>query len=235
MFIGHFGVGLAAKSVDRRPSLGTFFMAAQFIDLLWPVLLLFGLEKVEIDPGNTAVTPLNFVSYPISHSLLGVVIWSVLFGAVYYAVRKHLKSALLMGVLVLSHWLLDLVVHRPDLPLTPFGDAKYGLGLWNSPAAAVIVEGLIFAAGIWIYARSTRAANKTGRWAMWGLFAFLALVYAMNLLGPPPDSADAIGYVGLSQWLIVGWGYWIDRNRTAPYSHQAEPPTSRIRESPSLR
>ena len=215
MFIGHFGAGLAAKSADDNPSLGTFFIAAQFLDLLWPVLLLLGLERVEVDPGNTAITPLNFVSYPISHSLLGVVGWSALFGLVYYAIRKQGKTALLLGGTVLSHWVLDLLVHRPDLPLEPWGGEKVGFGLWNEPVAAVTVELLIFGAGIWLYVRSTRAANKIGVLAMWALFAFLGLVYAMNLLGPPPPSAAPIPYMGLAMWIIVAWGYWVDRNRTA--------------------
>ena len=215
MFIGHFGAGLAAKSADDKPSLGTFFIAAQFLDLLWPVLLLLGVERVEVDPGNTVITPLNFVSYPISHSLLAVVGWSTLFGLVYYAVRRRGKSALLLGGVVLSHWVLDLIVHRPDLPLEPWGGEKVGLGLWNAPVAAVLIELFIFGAGIWLYARATRASNKIGVFAMWALFAFLGLVYAMNLLGPPPPSTAPIPYMGLAMWLIVAWGYWVDRNRTA--------------------
>ena len=215
MFIGHFGVGFGAKKIDTRPSLGTFFLAAQFADLLWPFLLILGIEKVEIKPGISAMNPLDFVHYPFTHSLLFIIIWGVLFGAVYFFFKKNLKSAILLGVLVVSHWVLDLIVHIPDLPLYPGSALKVGFGLWNSIAATVIVEGLIFLGGVYLYFKSTKAENKKGTFALWSLVIFLILVYVMNIIGPPPDSAQAIGYVGLSQWLIIAWGYWIDRNRKA--------------------
>lgn len=129
MFIGHFGAGLAAKKIDHRPSLGTLFIAAQWIDLIWPIFLLLGLEKVQIEPGNTAFTPLNFIYYPFTHSLLGVIIWSFLIGGLYYFFKKNLKGSLLLGGLVLSHWVLDLITHRPDLPILPGFTLKVGLGL----------------------------------------------------------------------------------------------------------
>ena len=94
MFIAHFGTGFAAKKIVHRTSLGTLFLAAQFIDLIWPILLLFGIEKVVIDPGNTAVTPLNFVHYPVTHSLFGVLIWAILFGIVYYLIKKNVKASI---------------------------------------------------------------------------------------------------------------------------------------------
>ena len=213
MFIGHFGVGLAAKKIDKKPSLGTLFMASQFIDLLWPVFLLFGIEKVKIDPGNTALTPLNFIYYPFSHSFFAVLIWSVLFGLVYYFVKKNLRSSILVGSLVMSHWFLDLIVHRPDLPLLPWSELKVGLGLWNHVLIAIIVELLIFAIGAYLYLKVTKAANKKGSITLWSLLAFLILVYFMNVFGDPPPSEGPIGYVGLSMWLLVAWGYWIDRNR----------------------
>ncbi len=119
MFVGHFGVGLGLKTVVPAVSLGTLFLAAQFIDLLWPSLLLVGLEHVEIAPGITRVTPLDFVNYPISHSLLAVLGWAVLFALTYLLTRRHRLGAVICGVAVLSHWLLDLVTHRPDLPLYP--------------------------------------------------------------------------------------------------------------------
>ncbi|MGB5848714.1 MAG: hypothetical protein WBH40_09520, partial [Ignavibacteriaceae bacterium] len=106
MFIGHFGVGFAAKKFVKKTSLGTLFLATQFIDLLWPFFVIFGIEKVAIDPGNTAFTPLDFIYYPFSHSLLGVLIWAILFGVVYYFIIKDLKTSLILGILVLSHWIL---------------------------------------------------------------------------------------------------------------------------------
>lgn len=215
MFIGHFGVGLGAKSIDKRISLGTLFFASQFIDLLWPILLLLGFESVRIEAGNTAVTPLNFISYPISHSMFGVLIWGILFGFVYYLIKKNLRGSILLGVLVFSHWLLDFLTHRPDLQLFPWSDYKVGLGLWNSFAGTVIIEGLIFAVGIFIYLKSVALQNNAKKVWFWSLVVFLAAVYFMNLFGPPPPSEEPIAYIGLTQWLLVVWAYWIDRSDKA--------------------
>jgi len=213
MFIGHYGVGLAAKKLDNRPSLGTLFFASQFIDLLWPIFLLLGVEKVAIDPGNTAFTPLNFIYYPFSHGFVSVLIWAVLFGAVYYAFRKKIKTSLLLGGLVLSHWILDFFTHRPDLPLLFGNHLKVGLGLWNSVILSILVEGSIFIIGAYLYFKATRAENKKGQIGLWSLLIFLGIVYVMNVFGPPPPSVEPIAIVGLFQWLIVAWAYWIDRNR----------------------
>lgn len=213
MFIGHFGAGLAAKKIDKKPSLGTLFIASQFIDLLWPILILFNLENVAIDPGNTAFTPLNFISYPISHSFFGVLIWSLLFGLVYYLVKKNLKNSVLLGCLVMSHWILDLITHRPDLQLVPWSELRVGLGLWNSVLFTMIVEGLIFVAGCYFYLTSTKAKNKKGSIGIWSLLVFLVLVYFMNIFSSPPPSAVAIGIAGMFQWLFVIWAYWADKNR----------------------
>ncbi|HEX6361785.1 MAG TPA: hypothetical protein VFZ93_02430, partial [Albitalea sp.] len=130
MFIGHFGVGFAAKRVAPAVSLGTLFLAAQFIDLLWPTLLLAGVERVEIRPG--ANPPLAFVHYPVSHSLVAVLGWAALIGGLHFGLRRRLRAALVVGAAVLSHWVLDLLVHEPDLPLAP-GAARVGLGLWHWP------------------------------------------------------------------------------------------------------
>lgn len=213
MFIGHFGVGFGAKKIDDKPSLGTLFFAAQFVDLLWPFLLILGIEKVKLSPGISAFNPLDFTYYPFTHSLLGAIFWALLFGAFYFLLKKNIKSAILLGVLVISHWVLDLIVHIPDLPLFPGIDVKVGFGLWNSIPLTIIVEGLIFILGTFLYFRSTEAKNKTGKVALWSLVIFLVVVYILNVFGPPPESADVIGYVALSQWILIAWGYWIDRNR----------------------
>lgn len=222
MFIGHFALGFAAKRVDHSPSLGTAFLATQFIDLLWPLFLLTGLERVSIEPGNTAATPLNFISYPYSHSLLAVVIWAALFGGVYYALKKNRKGALLLAGLVISHWVLDLVTHRPDLPLSFSESTKVGLGLWHQKTVSLIVEALLFAGGVYLYGSSTRPRNKWGRIALWSFVAFIAIIYAMNAVGDPPPSVEAIAYVGLTQWLFIAWGYWIDHHRT-PFNREPSP------------
>jgi hypothetical protein len=215
MFIGHFGLGLAAKKLNPRPSLGTYFLAAQFIDLLWPFFLLLGWEKVAIQPGNTAFTPLDFISYPYSHSFLAVLIWAFLFGTVYYSLRKDKTTALLLALLVVSHWLLDLLTHRPDLPLSFSGSIKLGLGLWNYKVATLVVEIFIFLSGSYLYASATKAKNKTGLYAFGGLIIFLLALYLMSAFGSPPPDVKSIGYVGVSQWLLIAWGYWVDKNREA--------------------
>jgi len=133
---------------------------------------------------------------------------------VYHIIRKDIKSPLWLGLLVISHWILDLITHRPDLPLMPAsGSIKVGMGLWSSLAATLVVEGLIFSAGVYLYLRATRTRDKTGIYAFWGLIAFLVIIYVNNLFGPPPPSVEPIGYVGLAQWLFIAWGYWIDRHR----------------------
>lgn len=215
LFIGHFGLGFAARRAAPRISLGTAFFAAQFLDLLWPTLLLLGLESVRIAPGATTVTPFVFERYPISHSLLAVLLWALAFGAVHLVWRRNLRTAALLAALVLSHWLLDALVHIPDLPLVPGGDARAGLGLWQSHIATLLVEVPLFAAGVWLYTRGTRPLDRAGRYGLVGLVALLAVIYAGNLFGPPPDSVAAIAWVGHAQWLLVLWAWWVDRHRTS--------------------
>jgi hypothetical protein len=213
MFIGHFGVGFGAKAAARNVSLGTLLLAAQFLDLLWPTLLLLGVETVEIRPGATVLTPLDFTSYPISHSLVMVLLWGLLFMMIYRLISKKSAAAIVVGLLVVSHWLLDLLVHRPDLPLYPGDSPHVGLGLWNMPVEAHILEGLIFGVGLFFYLRTTRSKNPVGRWSMWGLVVFLVGIHISNMIGPPPPSVTAVAWVSQLQWLIVLWGYWVDRNR----------------------
>jgi len=215
MFIGHFGVGFGAKAAAPRTSLGTLFLAAQFVDLLWPTTLLLGLEHVAVVPGITLVTPLDFTDYPITHSLLAVVVWAALFAGVYFLAKRYRIGAVVCGLAVISHWVLDLLVHRPDLPLAPGGSTRLGLGLWNSVPATLALEIGIFSLGLFFYLRSTRAVDRTGSVALWLLVGFLGLVYAGNVFGPPPPSATAIAWAGQSQWLLVAWAYWIDRHRIA--------------------
>jgi membrane-bound metal-dependent hydrolase YbcI (DUF457 family) len=212
MFIGHHAAAFAAKRVAPRVSLGTLFAAALLVDLIWPVLLLLGLEHVRIAPGITAFTPLDFYDYPITHSLLAVLGWSVAAAVIYRLVRKSTPDALVVGAAVLSHWVLDFVTHRPDLPLWP-GGPKVGLGLWQSVPATIVVEVALFVVTLVLYLRMTRARDRRGSIALWTLVGFLAVVYAANLVSPPPPDAKAIGWVGLAQWLFVPWGAWIDRHR----------------------
>jgi len=212
MYIGHFAVGFAAKRLAPAVSLGTLFLAAQFIDLVWPTLLLLGVERVAIAPGHTAFTPLDFVHYPWTHSLFAVLNWGLLVGVTYFLIRHDRRNAFILGLLVVSHWVLDFITHAPDLPLWPGGE-RVGLGLWNSVAATLVLEIGMFVLAVLIYLRSTRARDAIGRWALWALIAFLGFTYAANQLGPPPPDVMAIAWVGHAQWLLVAWGWWIDRHR----------------------
>lgn len=214
MFIGHIAVALGAKNVAPKASLGTLIMSAQFVDLLWPMFLILGVEHVRIAPGNTAVTPLDFYDYPISHSLVTGIGWAVLFGLIYFGVKKYKTGAIVLGLAVFSHWILDFVSHRPDLPIAPGLPTYLGLGLWYSRPSTIIVEGLMFLAGIFLYVRSTRATDRIGKIAFWAFIGFLVIVWMGNTFGPPPPDVSSLGYVGLSLWLLVAWGYWIDRHRT---------------------
>lgn len=213
MFIGHYALGFSGKRIDKGPSLGTMFLAVQWLDLVWPFLVLAGVEKVSIDPGNTVLTPLNFESYPWSHSMLMALGWGILFAIIYFARTKNRRGSLLLFFLVFSHWVLDFVTHRPDLQLTPFADTRVGLGLWNYKWVEVVIETALFIAGIYIYSRLVKAKNKTGQWALWSLITFLVAVHFMNVFGPPPPSVEMVAWAGISQWLLVAWGYWIDNKR----------------------
>jgi len=215
VFIGHFAVAFAAKRIAPGVSLGTLFLAAQLADLIWPLLVLRGIEIVAIRPGITAMTPLDFIHYPYSHSLLALAAWSVLLGGVYLLRhRPAATAALVIAAVALSHWLLDVISHRPDMPLTLTGPTRIGLGLWNSIPATIVVEGLMFAAGVALYARGTDARNGIGRNGFVALVAFLALVYLASAFGPPPPSPAAVAWTAQAIWLLVAWAYWVDRNRS---------------------
>jgi len=216
MFIGHFALGFGAKKAAPEVSLGTLFLACQFADLLWPSLVLAGIETVEVQPGNTVVTPLNFTHYPYSHSLVAMLVWAVLGALGYMAFRRsRLQAALVIGALVLSHWVLDVLTHRPDLPITLTGTGRLGLGLWNSLPLAVAVETLLFIVGVGLYARATEPIHRQGSIGFWALVAFLLVVSIANLVGPPPPSAMAVAWAAQAIWLLVAWGYWVDRHRRA--------------------
>ncbi len=213
MFIGHFALGFAAKKIEPKVSLGTYFLAFQFADLLWPTLLLLGVEQVKIVPGITAVTPLDFVSYPISHSMMMITVWGLLFGLTYYVSRRNSKAALILGIGVVSHWVMDFITHRPDLPLYPGGAHRVGLGLWNSVWGSHVAEITLFIFCVWLYLNTTSALNDKGKIGTWALIVFFMIIHASNILGPPPPNVMAIAWAGHLQWIFVIWAYWIDRHR----------------------
>lgn len=214
MFLGHYALALGAKKAVPSVSLGTLILAAQFADLLWPTLLLLGLETVAIDPGNTLVTPLNFISYPYSHSLVMLLLWAALFALGYQLLRGRRPAAIAtVAALVLSHYVLDVLTHRPDMPITVGGATRLGLGLWNYPGATLAIESALFIIGAALYTSATRPRNRAGELGLWFLIVILAAIYFSALYGPPPPNPEAVAAAGHLLWLFVLWGYWVDRNR----------------------
>ena len=188
--------------------------ATGFLDLVSPIFLLLGIEHVRIAPGITKVTPFDFYDYPISHGLFPVLGWSLLVGLVYFAARRYAAGAWIVGLGVLSHWFLDWVVHRPDLPLWP-GSARYGLGLWNNWAATLILESAVFAGGVWLYLGATRARDRAGTLTLWGFILFLILAWMGALFGGAPPGERSVAWGSLSLWVVPLWAAWADRHRQA--------------------
>jgi hypothetical protein len=213
MFVGHLGVALAAKRAAPRAPLAALVAGAFGLDLVWPILLLAGVERVRIVPGYTAFTPLAFDYYPWSHSLSMALIWGIIAGRLSAKVLKNVPAGACIGLVVASHWALDYVTHVPDLPLWP-GGPRFGLGLWNSVEMTLLVEGALFAAAIAIYLRATYARNGTGTWAFWGLVGVTTAIWGSGPWAPPPPSVMALGAVGLAMWLFPVWAAWIERNRS---------------------
>ena len=212
MFLGHYALGLAAKRAAPDLSLGVLFAAAQLADILWPLFLALGLEQVRIDRGNTAFTPLDFVSYPYSHSLVALVIWGAAAGWAFG--RGYRNGIALVSALVVSHWLLDVITHRPDMPVYP-GGARLGFGLWNSVVLTVAVEVPLYLAGVWLYLRGTRARDGVGRWATVLLLSALLAIYAGDALSDEvPPSVSALTVVAaIGGALFTAWSWWADRHR----------------------
>jgi len=222
MLVGHIAVGLAAKRITPRVSLGTTVLAAVLPDLLWCVFLLAGIEHVELRPGRGAAHYFGASDMAFSHSLLMDAAWGALLAAAYFFARRYARGAWTLFAAVMSHWLLDFVAHRPDMVLAPGFGWRFGLGLWNSVAATVVVEG-----GIWllaiivyaVYARVTRPNGAMGVYAFWIGIAFLTLAWYGNIAGPPPSSQRAMAISSLVFFsCVVAWAYWMNRVRPSCYN-----------------
>ena len=213
MFIGHYALALAAKRAAPRTSLGTLFVAVQLADMLWPILLLLGWEHAHFEAGPNPFLVLWLDSIPISHSLLTLIAWGTLFAGLYHWHTGYARGALVVALAVVSHWVLDFVTHRPDMPLYP-GGPKLGLGLWNSVAGTIVVEAAMFVVGVWMYLRATRARDAVGRYGLAALLTVLVLSYVGSLLGGAPPSMRAVEIGGIIfGWLFVLWAAWGDRHR----------------------
>jgi membrane-bound metal-dependent hydrolase YbcI (DUF457 family) len=213
MFIGHFAVGFAVKKYAPRLSLGWLFLAVQFLDLLWPTFLLLDVEHVAINHDSSQLTPLTFTYYPFSHSLVMALVWSFLFGMIFLALRKNFKYACILALCVFSHWVLDFIVHYPDLPLYPGNSPKVGLKLWSLPVIENTVEIILFIIGVFIYLRATAATNKTGVYALWTLIVLLLGAYAGNIVGQVPADLKVLAWSAQLMWVFVVLAFWADHNR----------------------
>jgi hypothetical protein len=212
MFVGHYGVSFAAKKVEQSIPLWVLFLAVQFLDVLWAPFVLLGIEKVRIVPGITATNPLDLYYMPYTHSLVAALFWSCAVGLVYHFVARpsRRQASVIIGLAVFSHWVLDLIVHRPDLPLYD-NAAKVGLGLWNAPALAFGLEGALLFGGIWLCLRG-RLARSFGTL---GFGVLILGIQAYIFFGPPPTSDRDIASTALIAYAVFAVAIWWLQDRRA--------------------
>jgi membrane-bound metal-dependent hydrolase YbcI (DUF457 family) len=214
VFVGHFAVGFLAKRVAPKVSLGTLILAAALSDVLWILFFPAGLEKVEIQPGLMVANSLNLVYIPFSHSLLMDAVWGAIFAGIYFLIRRDTHGAWIIFAAVLSHWILDVATHRPDMPLAPGLETRLGLGLWNSRANTFIVEGGLWFGAVLLYVAATRPSSRLGSIVFWAMIALLSALWVISLRGDPPPSLSQLAIVNTVFFLIVlAWAYWMNRNR----------------------
>jgi hypothetical protein len=207
MFVGHFAVAFLAKRAEPNISLGTLILAAMLPDLLSDAFLLGGIEHIEIGHGSGAANYFHATQIAYSHSLAAGVLWGALFAGTYYHRRR--SAAIIFG-LVLSHWVLDVISHRPDMPLVPGLDLRLGLGLWSSIPATLVIEGGLWLIAILVYLRG-RARNRLAPLVLWPGVAILTLLWYNNSAGPPPPNVQTMEIGGAIIFtLFVAWGYWLN-------------------------
>jgi hypothetical protein len=214
MGIGHLAVNSAAKRAAPAVPLLVLLLAATFLDVLWSSFILLGVEHARIVPGITAASPLDLYDYPVSHSLVASLLWTGLAGAAFLAVTRDRAAAALVGACVLSHWLLDVVSHRPDVPVGWHGP-YLGLGLWNSVPASIAVEEAMLAAGVLLYLRATRPRNRAGSWGLGALAIALAGLGVAGYLAPPPQGIVQLAAGNLAVLLLLLAAHAVDRQRAA--------------------
>ncbi len=215
MFVGHLAVSLAARRADRATSLVWFVVAANLIDLLWPFFLVLGVERARIAPGASAFTPLAFEHYPWTHSLLMVLVWAAILAAIARWRGVGARGTTLVGALVVSHWVLDLVTHVPDLPLWPGSETVVGLALWRSIPATYAVEGLLWLAAIVLYLGARRPRGAQGHLALWSFVGVSTVMWATGPYSPPPPDERSLAWFAMIGWVIVPWAWWIERTSEA--------------------
>ena len=215
MFVGHLAAGFAAKRIEPKLSLGTLLLAVMLADLIVFPLLIAGIEHFTVQPG-IRVNRMVGQDIVYSHSLLMDGIWAALFATAYFLRRRYPRGAWILFAAVLSHWFLDVVSHRPDMPLAPGLPWVFGLGLWNSIPATLLVEGGAWLLAIILYVRATRAKSSAGIYAFWIGIALLTLAWYGNIttgMDPNPVRAGISGLIFFS--LMIAWAYWMNRLRPA--------------------
>jgi hypothetical protein len=213
MLIGHFALGLAAKRFTPRAPLGLLLLAPFLLDLVFPIFVLLGWEQIRVLPEEKGFLTLGLEHLPYSHSLMAAVGWALLLALPYFFWRRDGRGALVLAALVLSHWVLDTLTHRPDMAVLISGGPKLGLGLWNSLVGTFVVEGALFAFCLWLYVSSTRATRRSGDLALWGLIGLLVVSYLGFALGPPLPNGEAVAYLTLTSWVVPFWAQWVERHR----------------------
>lgn len=209
MFLGHYAVAFGAKKIDPKISLGTLFLSANFLDLIYPFFVLIGVENIQVNKDFVGLMPYEFY-YPYSHSLIMAIVWGILVGVVFCIPSQKIKKMSLLFFLVISHWVLDFISHRPDIPVFLNGP-HYGLFLWRNLILTITVEMSLFLLGLSLYVKTKGWKGLQKKWTFVLLVGLLLVIYAGSIFGPPPPNTTAFAISGLLQWLFVGWGYWFDR------------------------
>lgn len=232
MFIGHFAVGFASKKFAPRTSFALLLAAPLLSDILWPIFLLLGWEHARVDLGNTKYTPFDLYDFPWSHSLLLCCVWATVFAGIYYAVSRYRPGAIVIWLGVVSHWILDWISHGPDMPLYP-GSTKYGLALWNSVWGTMTVEIAMYAIGIGLYVRTTRARDWMGRWPFIAFVILNFLFYIADRFSPPPTNMITdVAWPGvIASAILLPWAWWFDCHRDIRELHGIPAPAQVPRET----
>ena len=216
MFVGHYAASLALKKFEKRASLGVLFLAVQFVDIVFFPFVLLGIERINIIERYTQSTHFQLEYMPFTHSLVASLLWA---GAAYalfrWIVVKNHGVALVMAIAVFSHWVFDLVVHTPDLPLWSDASMKLGLGLWNNAIVTYVLEAALLLAALWLYLKSTTATSKTGTYGIVVFVVFMLLMNIGNIFGPLTTNSKVVMSVSAlaAYFLFAAIAFWLDKKR----------------------
>ena len=217
MYVGHYAASLALKRFEKRASLGVLFLAVQFVDIVFFPLVLLGVERLNVVENFTQSTHFELEYMPYTHSLVAFLVWSGLAYALFrWVIVKSHAVAVIVALAVMSHWVLDVVVHTPDMPLWTDDSLKLGFGLWNNAVATYILEAILLLAGLWLYLRATRATTKTGKYGIVVFVMLLLLVNVVNIFGPlQGDSKLVLAISALASYLLfAAMAFWLDAKRS---------------------